>query len=379
MIQSVPNRIVVVALAFLVGLPGAAPLTGVGVATIADPAQIGRLWLVNPAMPADALKKRMSDRQTVGLIVELSEQHELKDYEAVAVAAKAAGVPLYGWIEIARQPELAKKHPEWLAGLGHHADWRKRFPDFPKTEADEVVKAFPWVTIWYQEAFDAHVARARKLLAQAPRDLAGVYLNDIQGAPASCGCGNDQCRWAQDYHVRSTATKLDEPATPARFVAEIRKMAAGKPVIPVWCIECEEIDQDYSRPGTGFCGSVGCYKGLCWKEYFRQLGPVVKQMERPLAVASFSGEFCRRGQRYETGTGWIAESLKTFSELAPRHQQEGLAPPSLQPVLQGWDDDPPALERELRQAAAAGCKSVVVALTRIDQSWRPLVHVLTDK
>jgi hypothetical protein len=118
------------------------------------------------------------------------------------------GLDLYLWIEVARNPAMARKHPEWLAALGMHDDWRKRFPAVRPLQKGEVAKAWPWVPIAYRDAFDAHTARVRQLLARAPDGYRGILLNDLQGGPASCGCGNLQCRWAVDYNVPSTATRL---------------------------------------------------------------------------------------------------------------------------------------------------------------------------
>jgi hypothetical protein len=335
-----------------------------------------RAFLVDVPMLEGDLAKKLAAARATALVIELNEKWTAADYEKAFLFAEERKLPLFGWIEVARNPDMARKHPEWMASLGHHDDWRKRFPDFPKAGDDEVIKVWPWVTIWYEEAFQAHLARVKSLLAAAPAGLAGVYLSDIQGGPSSCGCGNDQCRWAQDYHIPSTATKLMAPETPARFVTEVRKLIPGKPVLPVWCIECEEIDQYYSRPGTGYCGGVGCFKGLCWKEYFKQLAPLLKETENALAVAAFSHEFRREGSVYDGKPGWISAAIDTFQALPPPHDLPAIPAGSLQLVLQGWDDKPQRLAGELAQAEEAGCRQTIVSLIKIDQSWRPMAQVV---
>jgi hypothetical protein len=346
-----------------------------------QPASLRTSYLVHPRMLDEALRERLSAAGATALVVELAEEYTREDYARAAEFARQLKIPLLGWIEVARNEELARAHPEWLAGLGSHDDWRRLFPGFPKPAPDEVVKAWPWVTIWYEEAYQAQLDRIGRLLKLAPESLAGLYLNDVQGAPSSCGCGNNQCRWTQDYHTPSTATKRTVPETPAQFVAavqdRVQKLLPGKPVVPVWCIECEELDQDYSRPTTGYCGSVGCFKGLCWKEYFKQLAPIWKQTGsketgKRLAVAAFSGEFRRQRPEYDAKSGWIAAVVATFRDLPARHKHEPIPAAALTLVLQGWDEKPGHLEAEIQQAAAAGCGDVIIALAKIDQSWRPI-------
>src|SRR6185436_11508363 len=126
----------------------------------------------------------------------------------------------------------------------------------------------------YREVFEGHLARIEQLLKRAPPGWRGLLLNDLQGGPSSCGCGNIQCRWAVDYHVRPTATKLAGENVAAKFIAEVRKRAGDKAVIPVWTTECEEVDlpadKHQGRPGTGLCGTVGCATGACGKEFSNQ-------------------------------------------------------------------------------------------------------------
>ena len=121
-------------------------------------------------------------------------------WQPTAEAVERAGMTLWPWIEVARNPAMADAHPEWMAAIGaHHDDWRRRFPDAPAKKRGEVIKAWPWVPIGYAPAFDAHRQRLNALLGELPGRWAGVFLNDLQGGPLSCGCGNDQCRWALDY------------------------------------------------------------------------------------------------------------------------------------------------------------------------------------
>ena len=47
---------------------------------------------------------------------------------------------------------MAEAHPEWMASLGMHDDWQKRFPK-PPCQRKGRAKAFPWVPITYRETF----------------------------------------------------------------------------------------------------------------------------------------------------------------------------------------------------------------------------------
>jgi hypothetical protein len=79
----------------------------------------------------------------------------------MAEAVERAGMTLWPWIEVARNPHLAAAHPDWMAAIGgHHDDWRRRFPDAPAAKRGEVIKAWPWVPIVYAPAFDAHRQRS---------------------------------------------------------------------------------------------------------------------------------------------------------------------------------------------------------------------------
>ncbi len=65
-----------------------------------------------------------------------------------------AGLAFAYWIEVARSPELANEHPEWMASLQTHDEWRRLFPkgstakgergreDLP-VGSDPVTRTFP--------------------------------------------------------------------------------------------------------------------------------------------------------------------------------------------------------------------------------------------
>ncbi|MFW6125456.1 MAG: hypothetical protein ACOC46_04840 [Pirellulales bacterium] len=342
-------------------------------ASAADLTGFPRLaFLVAPDEVTPSLVGRLKERGAGALVVVLDAQWPRDRYGAVQTLADAAELPLYGWIEVGRNPVLAEQHPELLASIGAHADWRRRFPAFPAVPADSVVKAFPWVPIWYRRAYSLHLERVRRLVRVGPPRLAGVLLNDLQGAPSACGCGNDQCRWTVDYRVPSTAQRFAEADTPARFVAEVRRLVPGRPVIPVWTAECEEVDQAEHGQSTGYCATVGCYRGACWRRYAEQLRPLAHATEDPIGVAAFSKSFGRDRAPYDRPGGWIGPLVDSFVRL-PVVDEPGVPAGRLVVVLEGWNGDRQRIAAELQQCAAAGVMGTVVAITPVDQGWTPRI------
>jgi hypothetical protein len=293
--------------------------------------------------------------------VVLEDETPVSAYRTVARHISDAALDLYLWIEVARNPRLATAHPRWMASLGSHDDWQKRFPNLPEPKVSEVAKAFPWVPISYREAFDAHLSRVEQLLERAPPGWRGLLLNDLQAGPSSCGCGNLQCRWAVDYHVRSTATKLEGHDVAARFLREVRKRAPGKSVIPIWTTECEEVDlpanKNRGRAGTGLCGTVGCATGACPDEFTKQWQPLTATHEGPIGLLALHTAFQRTNKEFGGGPSWVTNAI------AYVNQTVSARPDRLWVVVE---------EMAAREVAAnAGAGAVIVARTKIDQSYEP--------
>jgi hypothetical protein len=236
-----------------------------------------------------------------------------------------------------------------------------------------VAKAFPWVPIGYRVAFDAHLARIEELLRRAPPGWRGLLLNDLQGGPSSCGCGNLQCRWAIDYQVRSTAESVNGDDVAARFVAEVHKRVDGKVVVPVWTTECEEVDlpadKHQGRPGTGLCGTVGCAVGPCPEVFTRQWTALTAVERGPIGLLALQTTFLRTRPEFGGGSTWVTNVVAYLNHTLPAHGGRPIAADRLWMVIDG---DQPGAEAEARAAAAkAGVGAVIVARTRIDQSYEP--------
>ena len=57
-----------------------------------------------------------------------------KDAESKGAAARRiqrAGLELYYWVEIGRNPFMAEAHPAWMASLQGHPEWRRFFKETP--------------------------------------------------------------------------------------------------------------------------------------------------------------------------------------------------------------------------------------------------------
>lgn len=284
-------------------------------------------------------------------------------WEVTAGAVEHAGMSLWPWVEVARNLAMADEHPEWMAATGgHHDDWRKRFPKAPAAKAGEVVKAWPWVPIGYLPTFDAHRERLRALLSDLPGKWSGVFLNDLQAGPSSCGCGNDQCRWALDYGSPSTAPKTPGDDAAARMVAEILARHPGKAVVPVWVTECEAIDLPSAKDSTGLCGRVSCAKGDCWPRYARNWNPLVKATAGPIGLALWPETFRRDSTR------WMETAPVLFQE--PPRDATPLARERTIEVVQAWEKSDATVDGLLGRVKEMSGGWVLV-LDPIDQSWEP--------
>jgi arylsulfatase len=274
------------------------------------------------------------------------------------------GLSLGYWIEVGRCPALADAHPEWMASLQGHPEWRRLFPNVGQPRTGEVVKTYPWVPILSREGFDAQLERVAKLLAGLPA-ARSVFLNDLQAAPSACGCGNALCRWTPDYGPIRTNTRLPADAA-ARFVAEVRKRVPASEVVPVWTTECEQGEKDAD------CAGVACFQGACWRDYTAQLMPVAAE-SATLAALCLPRTFGRDRDRHPAGGGWIRHALESFAEMPPKRGGTAVPARRVLAVLQGWDLPADEQAQHLRHADAAGAGGTVLALTPIEQRWEPRI------
>jgi hypothetical protein len=331
--------------------------------------------IVEPAIVTPDKVKAWKNSGVSMLVMILDEERKPEVYDTAASAASAGRLRLFYWIEVARNPRMAGEHPRWMAALGIHDDWQKRFPNSPRPGEGQVAKAFPWVPITYREAYDAHLARIKGLLAgRAAAPYAGVLLNDLQAGPASCGCGNLQCRWATDYHVASTATKQNGDDVAARFTAEVRKLAAGKSVVPVWTTECEDIDLPAnlapSGKSTHLCGSVPCADTTCPKAFTKQWMALLKDYDGPVGVLALEKEL-ERDPAHAQVTSWVPRAVDYLDRIPSKHGGTSIPHERLWLVIQGYGLAAGERSAARKAAAECGAGAVLEALAPLPQSYEP--------
>jgi len=350
------------------GLLVALPLVWIGLASPLPAAQPSCKIALLRADQASA--DRLLGLQREGftsIALALSDTNAAVDTLAAGRVSRA-GLDLDYWIEIARNPALADAHPEWMASIQTHQEWRRLFPQFPKTQSNEVVKVYPWVPVLYRETLGPHLQRVAQLLRDRPSPRR-LFLNDLQGPPSACGCGHPLCRWTTDYGPLKSATRLPNDAA-AQFVAGIKRVQPQIEVIPVWTTECEEHDRQ------GMCGGVGCFHGTCWREWTAQVEPLAAQTDIIGVLLPYRA-FQRDLPIYGDSAGWITSALGFFQQMPLRYQAPGIPAHRLLAVLQGWDVTPEQIQAEIARAAEAGTKGVLLVLTPIDQSWTPRMLALS--
>ena len=281
-----------------------------------------------------------------------------------ARAIRDAGLELDYWIEIARNSALADAHPEWMASIQTHEEWRRFFPDVPRPKTGEVVKVYPWVPVLYEETFKVHLQRVESLLSRMPTPRR-LFLNDLQGAPSACGCGHPLCRWTTDYGPLKTATRSPDNAA-AKFVVEMKQRLPDSDVVPIWTTECEAHDKD------GLCGGVGCFNGACWREWTAQLTPLAAEAGRIGALLPYRA-FDRDLAVYGKPAGWVADALTSFQTMPAKYGSQGVGPNRLIAVVQGWSVSPEQVKAQMARSMEAGGGDMLVSFAEIEQSWEPRI------
>lgn len=320
----------------------------------------------------DVSEDRLQELKDLGfntIVLPLSNSDK-SSKEAINAAIKSVRqeeLSLAYWVEVARSPELADQHPEWMASLQTHDEWRRFFPNTAKPKANEVTKTYPWVPILSRAPFAAQRKRVRDLLSAFPA-ADRIFLNDLQGAPSACGCGSPLCRWTSDYGKRRNTIPLGDEAA-ALFVSYIQEAAPNSEVIPVWTTECEEHDGS----ADGLCAGVGCFTGICWKAYTRQLMPLSKVSKR-VAVLALYKEFQRDLPIYGPDeASWIEFAVKSFTTMPPRNNGAAIRASRVITILQGWDVTDEEIEAQQNATEKAGANGFIVAYTKIEQSWSPKI------
>lgn len=312
--------------------------------------------MVTPA----AIKEWTTHHQSIVLFI--SPTNIQSSLIAAQTILESAGSVEY-FFEIARDPELAQRFPEWMASLQGHPEWMRFYPGFQQADDNHVTKNFPWVPIFYQEAFDAHLARLKDALEILPKPRR-VWLNDIQGAPSACGCGHTLCRWTADYGPKTTARFIGNSA-PALFTSAVAGLVPESEVIPILSGECEESDID------GPCAGVGCFKGICWKALTQQLDPL-SESSPIIGINNLYQALERNLERYGPPGSWAQFSIQSFHSMPPLRGGRGIPPQRIISLLQGFDVPQEAVLTQLSSVQASRAAGYLLALTPVEQSWKPV-------
>jgi hypothetical protein len=199
---------------------------------------------------------------------------EDRSSEQTALAAtRQAGLAAHAWFQVARDPEAARAHPEWMHAPQHH-EWLQLFPDHKHGHPAVVA---PYIGLNTVAAFEHALARTVRLVQNAPW-AERIWLGDIQGPPMGCGCGNPCCRsWdnAPGPKIAPTAYERPEVLFPRVFFAALSSALPGSDLVPVLCPECErfldlEGVSDPDGPhGTDLCRGVPCVP--CTQQFWPSL------------------------------------------------------------------------------------------------------------
>jgi hypothetical protein len=298
-------------------------------------------------------------------IVPITREEEREEVARAIAAARAEGLAPYLWIGVARDEEAARAHPEWLSEP-QHREWLELFPEEDWTGRSPVV--FPWICVNDRAVFAYAAGRVTRLVRAVDSPVDGLFLSDIQGGPAGCGCGNDLCRsWDNSPGEKIAPSPYESPEIffSLVFLAEMRRRLAGVTIIPVICEECEAgIEMDgIAGPDEilGECHGVPCRP--CSVDYYPRFIDALSG-EASVGLLSLYKLWRRNVPLWGDEAGWVGAILRRYLGRDPRQR--------LLSVLQGWDVSSAELEAQIRQSRAGGSAGHIVIASPIDQSFRPI-------
>lgn len=293
----------------------------------------------------------------------------------VCERARKLGLSVWGWIEVGRDAAAAEAHPEWMH-LPQHHEWLEDFPEWEASGGGYQALVAPWICVNNRAAFDYALTRVRSLVESAPR-LDGLFLNDIQGAPVGCGCGNVLCRsWDNSPGEKIAPTPYQNPDvyfSQVFWQACVKSLSNSLPksaILPIICGECEigvtmgGVESPDEQRGT--CRGIACSRPCAlvyWPGLVRSLatangGPNQVGLLTPYRL------FDRDTPLYGATGAWVGASVAHYREYDPEAK--------IVAVVQGWEVTPGEHAEQIEQAARGGATAILTLEEPLEQSWWPV-------
>jgi hypothetical protein len=234
--------------------------------------------------------------------------------------AARAGLGCEGWIQIARDPEAAAAHPEWMHCPQHH-EWLQRFPAFKSGHPALVA---PYICLNTRPAFEYALETNSGLLA-AYSQMRRIWLADIQGPPMGCGCGNPSCRsWDNAPGEKLAPTPYHHPTTFFSLEFFRAVAAAGGPrLVPVLCAECErgirlgDVEDPDGPAGTDLCRGITCSRP-CALDYWPALLRAFREEQIETGLLLATEALGRNHPVYGPPRAWAKKAHQHFGlDLIP--------------------------------------------------------------
>jgi hypothetical protein len=246
--------------------------------------------------------------------------------------------------------------------LPQHHEWLEAFPEW---EGGYKALVSPWLCVNNRAAFAYALEKVTRLVAAAP-PLDGLLLNDIQGAPAGCGCGNILCRsWDNSPGEKIAPTPYQKPE-----VTRLAQYGLGREnTVPIICGECEigvtmgGVESPDEQLGT--CRGIPCSRP-CALVYWPGL---VSAFAEPNGGAAWKGIlapyklFGRDVPLYGKTAAWVGASVA--------HYREYDAEARLIAVVQGWEVTSEEIGAQIEQALTQGAAGALILEEPLNQSWQP--------
>ena len=273
----------------------------------ADPKTPVRGVFVKPERLTPEFLAGWKAKGATAVVVVLDEDAKRR-WTTIAESVECAGLTLWPWIEVARNPAMADAHPDWMAATGgHHDDWRRRFPKAPTAKGGEVVKAWPWVPIGYAPAFDAHRERLHVALDGIARQVGGRVLERPSSRPVVVRLRQRSVPLGARLRHAPTASRTPGDDAAAKLVARSSQAIPGNRSSRSG-LPSARCDFPGAKNGTGLCGGVACAKNDCWPRYARAWNPLIEATNGPLALALWPQTFRRDPAR------WIETAVPLFQK-----------------------------------------------------------------